>query len=179
MQLMLLLGASIVTLLALCAAAPTPQESGAPPLSPQTKRLAAWVGTWDAEVTMMGQTTKGTETCRLECGGYWLVTEHSGSFMGMPFQGKGLTGWDASKDAYSGVWVDSSGRSMSHYANGRFAEDGKSYVARVEGAAMDGSPATFEYVSTFVDARTRTFEIFQVDGKKRELHMRIRYTKKA
>ncbi|MCE9595498.1 MAG: DUF1579 domain-containing protein [Planctomycetes bacterium] len=179
MQLVLLLGASIATVLVLCAAATTPQESGAPTVPLQAKRLEAWVGTWDAEVTMMGQTTKGTETCRIECGGHWLVTEHTGSFMGMPFQGKGLTGWDAAKGAYTGVWVDSSGGPMSYFVNGRFAADGKSFVAQVDGTAMDGKAASFEYLSTFPDARTRVFEIFRVDGEKRELQMRIRYSKRA
>jgi hypothetical protein len=54
------------------------------PLAPELKRLEAWVGTWDAEVSMMGQMSKGSEVCRIECGGNWLVTEHTGSFMGQP-----------------------------------------------------------------------------------------------
>src|SRR5262245_52857170 len=96
-----LMFATAVALVVFHAASPTKQqEAGAPPLPPETKRLEAWVGTWDAEVSMMGQITKGTEVCRLDCGGYWLVTEHTGTFMGQPFLGKGLTGYDAAKGAY-------------------------------------------------------------------------------
>ena len=86
---------------------------------------------------MMGQTEKGSEVCRLDCGGNWLITEFTGSFMGQPFQGKGFTGFDASKSAYSGVWIDSSGAPMSVYADGQFAKDGKSFKATVEGLGMD------------------------------------------
>lgn len=181
MQTVLLLGTLFSTLVVLRAASSVPKQEtpGAPALPPEVKRLEAWVGTWDAEVSMMGQTTRGTETCRIECGGWWLVTEHTGTMMGMPFQGKGLTGYDAAQEAYTGVWVDSSGGPMSHYTNGRFAADGKSFTAQVDGLGMDGKPARFEYLSTFPDARTRTFEIFQVDGDKRELQMRIRYTKRG
>ncbi len=176
-----LLVATLFSALLVLRASTTPcQDSpGAPPLPPEVKRLEAWVGTWDAEVTMMGQTTKGSETCRMECGGHWLITEHSGSFMGMPFQGKGITGYDASKGAYTGVWIDSSGGPMSSYANGQFAKDGKSFKAQVDALGMDGKPGRFEYVSTFPDARTRSFEIFQLDGAKRELQMSIRYMKRS
>jgi hypothetical protein len=179
MQLLLLFGTVLALLLVLCAASPAQQqEAGAPPLPPELKRLDAWVGTWDAEVSMMGQTSKGSETCRVECGGYWLVTEHTGSFMGQPFQGKGFTGWDAAQGAYVGTWIDSTGGPMSLIQNGQFSKDGKTFTAHVEGFGMDGKPARFEHVSTFADARTRTFEVFQVDGGKKELQMRIRYTKR-
>lgn len=174
-----LLFATIAALLVLHAASPsTKQEAGAPPLPPELKRLEAWVGTWEAEVSMMGQVTKGSEVCRLDCGGYWLVTEHTGTFMGQPFLGKGLTGYDAAKGAFSGVWVDSSGGPMSVFANGQFSKDGKTFTALVDGLGMDGKPARFEYLSTFPDARTRTFEIFQLDGGKKELQMKIRYSRR-
>ena len=180
MQLAFLIVTLIAMLLVLCAgSSAAQQESGAPPLPPETKRLDAWVGTWDAEVSMMGQTTQGSETCRIECGGYWLITEHTGSFMGTPFQGKGFTGYDATKGAYAGTWIDSAGSPMSVYSDGQFSKDGKTLTAHVDGVGMDGKPARFEYVWTFPDARTRTFEIFQLDGGKKELQMKIRYTKKS
>lgn len=89
--------------------------------------------------------------------------------MGMPFQGKGLSGYDATKGAYAGVWVDSSGGPLSYFANGHFSEDGTRFTALVEGAGMDGEPARYEYLTTFSGARTRTFEIFQLDGDQREI----------
>lgn len=180
MQIALLVGTLLSGFLVLRATSSPKQEApGAPTLAPELKRLEVWVGTWDAEVTMMGQTTKGSEVCRLECGGNWLISEFNGSLMGQPFQGKGFNGFDASKGAYSGVWIDSSGAPMSVYANGQFAKDGKSFKALVEGLGMDGKPGRFEYFSSFPDARTRTFEIFQLGDGKRELQMSIRYTKKG
>ena len=180
MNLAILVTILLALSLVLCAASPATQdEPPAPSLPPELKRLEAWAGTWDAEVSIAGQSARGSETCRIECGGHWLVTEHTGSLFGAPFQGKGFTGWDAGRGAYSGVWVDSTGGSMSVWANGRFSADGKEFRAEVDGAAMDGKPARFEYLSKFPDARTRTFEIFRIDGAKRELQMSIRYTKRS
>lgn len=179
MQFVLLVGTLLSTILVLCAASSSARQAspGAPTPPPEAKRLEAWVGTWDAEVSMMGQTSRGSEICRLECGGCWLITEHTGSMMGAPFQGKGFTGYDASTGAYSGAWIDSSGGPMSVFTNGQFSKDGKSFSAEVDALGMDGKPARFEYLSTFADARTRSFEIFQLAGEKKELQMRIRYTR--
>lgn len=180
MQFLLLIVFLLVPLVVLCSAHSTGEAAcAAPPLPQELARLAAWVGTWEAEVTLMGATSKGSETCRLECGGTWLATDFTGSFQGQPFLGKGLTGWDASKNAYAGVWVDSAGSPLSVFADGTFSPDGASFCAHVEGLGLDGKPARFEYLTTFPDARTRTFEIFQVDGGKRALQMKIRYTKRA
>jgi hypothetical protein len=179
MQLTLLLAVVLVLLSVFFATEPRAcQEPGAPPLPPELKRLGSWVGTWDAEVTMMGQTSKGSEVCRLECGGNWLITEHTGTFMGMPFQGKGFTGFDAAKQSFTGVWIDSSGGPMSHYVDGSFSADGKRFIAHVDGADMEGKPARYEYVSSFPDARTRTFEVFTLAGEERELQMSIRYARR-
>ncbi len=154
-------------------------EQAAPPAPPkEIGRLSAWLGTWDAEVEMMGATTAGTETCRMECGGNWLVTEFTGSFMGAPFQGKGFTGWDAARGAYSGVWIDSLGSPMSYWNDGAFSKDGKVFRSNVEGVGMDGAPARFEYRTTFESPRTRVFEIFQQGGEQNEPVMRVRYTKR-
>ena len=184
MQLVLLVGI-VSTVLVLCAASSSSSSSsrqespGAPPLAPELKRLELWVGQWDAEVTMMGQTVQGRETCRIDCGGRWLITEHESSFMGAPYLGKGFTGWDDSKQAYSGAWIDSSGGPMSVFANGQFSKDGKTFTSQVDALGMDGKPGRFEYVSTFPDAKKRSFEIFQIDGGKRELQMSIRYTRRG
>ena len=179
MQLAIAIATALTAVLALHAASSQPRQKAPDQAAPEKKRLEAWVGTWDAEVSMMGETSQGTETCRLACGGHWLVTEHEGSFMGQPYQGKGFTGHDAAKGAYAGVWIDSTGGPMSVHTDGRFSPDGKTFTAHVDGLGRDGKPARFEYVSTFPDARTRTFEIFRLAGSSKELQMGIKYTKRG
>jgi hypothetical protein len=153
-----------------------PQTAPTPPA--EIGRLSAWLGTWNAEIEMMGAKSTGTETCRMECNGYWLVTEFSGSFMGAPFQGRGFTGWDPVRGAYQGVWIDSTGSPMSYWTDGAFSKDGKVFRSNVEATDMDGKSARFEYRTTFESVNVRVFEIFQLGGEKQELVMRVRYTRK-
>jgi hypothetical protein len=179
MQTILLLSALVSVTLVLYSRS-AGREEQAPPAAPpppkELEALKAWVGEWDAEVEMMGAVSKGKETCRIECGGNWLVTEHTGTFQGAPFQGKGLTGWDPAKQAYVGVWVDSTGGPMSYFQDGQLSKDGRTFSSHVEGAGMDGAPARFEYRTTFSGA-TRVFEIFVV-GAGNEPMMRVKYTRK-
>lgn len=179
-------GSAVLALTVVCALAAAPAQENAaqagahaPALPPELAKLQAWTGTWDAEVSLMGQTSTGTEVCRMDVGGYWLATEFTGTFLGAPFHGRGYTGWDAAKSRYSGVWVDSSGGPMSVFATGTFSKDGKTFTALVDGVGPDGKPMKCEHVTTFPDAKTRVFEIHDVGGAKRELQMRITYTKRA
>jgi hypothetical protein len=157
----------------------TSQEPSAPPgPSAEHKKLEAWVGSWDAEVEMMGQTSKGVETCRMGLGGFWLLTDFDGSFMGAPFLGHGMTGFDPAKGKTVVVWADSSGSPLT-LGEGAFDQSGKKFVAQASGVDMRGQPARYKQVTTFDGATKRTFEIFQLaDGGKEELALRIRYSRR-
>jgi len=89
------------------------RSQGFKPAAPnaQQQHLARLAGTWDAKVSItMGVggtvTSTGTETNALVCGDKWLTTEFHSDLMGLPFEGHGLIGWDAAKNAFVGVWVD-------------------------------------------------------------------------
>ncbi len=163
----------------LIALASSQESSGAPGgPGPDHAHLDAWVGTWDAEVEMMGQNSKGTETCRRALGDFWLVTDFDGSFLGAPYQGHGLTGLDAAGELLS-IWADSTGGPAS-IARGRFSPDGQRFVAESQGVDMSGQPARFRHVTTFASRDARTFEIFQLaEGGREELALRIRYTRRG
>ncbi len=152
---------------------------GAPPgPGPEHAQLAAWVGTWNAEVECMGQVSKGVETCRMGLGGFWLLTDFEGEFMGAPFSGHGMTGFDPAKGKLVALWADSMGSPLS-LAEGELDAAGKRFVATAEGLGMDGHPGRFEHVTTFEGRDRRTFEIVQLrDGGAREVAMRIRYTRR-
>ncbi len=153
-------------------APPAPPSPG-----PEVEQLARSVGTWDAEVTILGHTSKGVETCRMAAGGFWLVTDFEGSFMGAPYFGHGLTGFDPVKRTIVGVWVDSMGGPWTTIA-GAFTKDGKRLEAEADGIGPDGQPARSRHVTEFA-GNERTFRIFQAgpDGKEAEM-MKIRYTRR-
>jgi hypothetical protein len=70
--------------------------------------LEAFVGTWDAEVTIRPGpgaepvNQKGVSTNRL-IAGKWLVIDYRADG---GFQGQGIYGWDPARDCYTGAWVD-------------------------------------------------------------------------
>ncbi len=157
------------------------EGAGAPPApsrAPELDRIAQSVGTWDAEVSLMGQTAKGVETCRMGVGGLWLVTEFEGEMMGAPFEGHGLTGFDAAKGKVVGMWVDSMGGPWTTM-EGTFSKDGKTLTSTANGFDEAGKPSVSRHVVEF-GKDERTFRVFQAgpDGKEEVEVMSIRYTRR-
>lgn len=81
----------------------------------QHKELAKCDGNWKAAVThwMMpgseGMKSDGTCTNKMIMGGRYQLTEFKGNFMGMPFEGMGILGYDNAKKVFNNSWVDNMG----------------------------------------------------------------------
>ena len=153
---------------------------GVPPRpAPEMEFLKPFAGAWEAEVEMMGQAWKGTETCVLDVGGFWLVVDFEGTFMGAPYRGHGLYGFDGAKQKITGVWVDSMGGPMT-LIEGPFSKDRKTFTGLANGVHMSGKPARYKHVHEIRSPKERTFRLLQVqeDGKE-ELQMKITYRKRA
>ncbi|MEZ6037526.1 MAG: DUF1579 domain-containing protein [Planctomycetota bacterium] len=165
-------------------AAATVAQEEMPKPGPEHEKLAASAGTWDA--TMVSQapdgtemTTKGVSVQKMTLGGFWLVDDFSADFMGMPFTGHGMTGYDPIKGKYVATWMDS----MSPFLmlmEGNYDATGKVLTMTGNGVGMDGQPAKYRNVSTFVDADTTTFEMYVTgaDGKEAKM-MTITYKRRA
>lgn len=80
---------------------------------PQHDVLKKMAGKFTAETSMMmapgapPQTGKGEETNDMVLDGRFLNTEYTGEFMGAPFKGMGVTGYDTVKKKYVMGWIDS------------------------------------------------------------------------
>ncbi|HEX5221729.1 MAG TPA: DUF1579 domain-containing protein [Verrucomicrobiae bacterium] len=76
------------------------------------KALEPFVGEWNAEVKAWmapGQPpteSKGTAKATWILDGRYVQEEFSGDFMGQPFRGMSLTGYDNVRGKYRGVWID-------------------------------------------------------------------------
>lgn len=76
------------------------------------KKLDAFAGTWDTKVTFWmapgadPMTMEGTSETRWIMGGRHLEQKFTGSFMGMPYEGTGFTGYDNVKKQYWSTWMD-------------------------------------------------------------------------
>lgn len=82
------------------------------------RKLDAFAGAWNAKVSMwMAPGTEpavmeGTSEARWVMGGRYLEQRFTGSFMGMPFEGLGYTGYDNVKKQYWGTWMDNMSTAM-------------------------------------------------------------------
>jgi len=92
--------------------------------------LAKAAGDWKVDVKMrMDPTAEAVDTpaeanSKMILGGRYLVEEYKSSFMGMPFEGMLIQGYDNLTDEYFSIWLDS----MSTWplvARGKRQEDGK------------------------------------------------------
>ena len=98
------------------------QEAGTP--GPAHKALDPLVGEWSAEVKLWmapgapPNITKGTAKSTWILGGWFVQQEFNGEFMGKPFRGIGMTGYDNMKKKYSSLWMDD-------VSTGMFTSEGK------------------------------------------------------
>jgi hypothetical protein len=161
-------------------------QQGMPPLpkpGPEHEVLKADVGVWDAVVETFaapGQppsTSKGVETNAL-MGGMWVVTEFKGDMMGMPFEGRGVTGYDAVKKKYVGTWVDTMSVGIAH-AEFTYDAATKTMSGTMAGPDMTGTMVKMRETIVYKDANTRVFTLFSPapDGKEAPI-MRITYTRR-
>jgi hypothetical protein len=104
----------------------TSQDPPAPPApqQPAPQKEHEWLqqlaGEWetDGEAVMEeGKEplkVKGSASSRM-IGGWWLVLENRGEFMGNPFTGILTVGFDPAKKSYLGTWIDSNSSHLWHY----------------------------------------------------------------
>jgi len=99
---------------------------------PAHERFQKLVGKWDIvmKVSMGGPgaapiETTGESEFRLILGGRFLVEEVTGSMMGMPFEGMGITGYDNYKNLYESTWVDGMNTHMLRMSGSVDHETGK------------------------------------------------------
>lgn len=95
------------------------------------KKLDPFIGTWDTKVTSWMQpgappeTTTGVSTNSWALGGRYVEQRFTGTFMGEPFHGIGYTGYDNTKKAYVGTWMDNASTSVM-MTTGKVDPSGKS-----------------------------------------------------
>jgi hypothetical protein len=157
-----------------------------PPLpkpGPEHDVLKAEEGNWDAVVESWMEpgkpptTSKGTETNTL-LGGLWLVTDFKGDFMGAPFLGHGVMGWDQNKKKYVSTWVDSMSTGPST-GEATYDAGTKTLAGWMEGPDLSGKVMKMKQTCVLKDADTRIFTMSNVgaDGKESPA-MRITYKRR-
>jgi hypothetical protein len=163
-------------------------QSQEAPEFPKPVRQHEWLGQlageWESDVTlhMPGQEpvkSQGTELVR-QVGGFWIVGENRGEFMGQPFTGLLTLGYDADKNQFVGSWVDSVCGFLWKY-EGQLDEETNTLTLETQGPcpAGDGTVSNFKEVLQLKskDHKVFTSSVQAEDGTWTKM-MHIEYRRK-
>ncbi|HUF89802.1 MAG TPA: DUF1579 domain-containing protein [Gemmatimonadota bacterium] len=144
------------------------------------QQLAQGAGEWNHELTFWmepgaaPQQATGTSTMESILGGRYLVETMTGTMMGMPFEGRGMYGYDNAKAQYHMSWIDNMGTGL---MTGWGAPEGNKVT--YSGTFVDpasGEDKPFRTVVTEVDPDHMIMEMYvpEPDGsgefKNMEIH---------
>jgi Protein of unknown function (DUF1579) len=150
------------------------------------KMLAKGAGTWNADMTMwmtngeppMKMTATSVNTMVLN--GAYQQSKHTGTMMGMPFEGMSTTGYDNVKKEYFSTWIDNMGTGLM-VMTGNWDNSTKSLTLSGKMKnPVNGMECTEREVFTFPDDNHQTLEMYGPDRKtgKEFKMMEIKYTRK-
>ena len=148
------------------------------------KKLDGMVGTWDVTVKSWmapGQPpmeSTGTAVNAWILGGRWMEEKFTGTFMGMPFEGRGFTGYDNIKKQYVGTWMDNMSTAVM-VSSGKGGSGNTYEFTSTMDDMMTGKPQMITEKVTFTDADHHTMEMWGPgpDGKVYK-SMEITYSRK-
>ena len=128
--------------------------------------LAKKAGEWKIVTKMWMQPdtppmeSTGSGTVEMVLGGRYLMEKMSGTAMGMPFEGMGITGYDNMTGVVTMVWYDNMG-TMTLIATGEYEKPG--LPVGVSGTMLDpmsGMEVKVRMVTTIISDDASKFEYF-------------------
>mgnify|MGYP000002783819 CR=1 FL=1 len=153
----------------------------------QHKRLVAMAGAWNVagkfwdprNAAAPPTEMKGTAEVKAVMDGRYVHEEFSGDFMGMPFRGVGVTGYDNTRGKYISTWFDNMGTTII-YMTGSYDDAARVYT--YEGQypdPMTGKDKPMRIVMKVVDDNKHVSEFFDpAPGGKWTKTMELSYTRK-
>jgi hypothetical protein len=149
------------------------------------EKLKATEGSWNTvtkqwhDPASQPTETKGTCERKWIMDGRFLEEHYTGDFMGMPFHGMGIVGYDNVQKKYVTSWIDNMGTGIL-LSTGTCDESGKIFNYTGELAdPMTGKMQKMRSVMKIVDDKTHVFEIYGPGEEGKEFKMlEITHTKK-
>lgn len=148
------------------------------------KALDHMIGTWDAKVTLWEAPGAQPHVSTATGESHWILGNRyvqenvTGTFMGMPFQGIGISGYDNAKKQYFNTWFDNFGTGVMTSVGAM--PDAKTFTFKTSATdPMTGKDMPGESRVTITDADHHTMESYGPgpDGKMFKM-MQIDYTRK-
>ena len=153
---------------------------------PQHTLLAKSNGEWVGETTMWmapdAPPVKATSTAvnKMIMGGRYQQTTFKGNFMGQPFEGTSITGYDNAKKLFTNTWIDNMSTGTM-YMEGPWDEATKTMT--LKGRMINpanGIECEMREVYKLIDDNTQIMEMYGPDMKtgKEYKNMEIKFTRK-
>ncbi len=151
------------------------------------KLMSSWSGTWDGEVSMWHapgappEISKSTAVNKMVMGGKYQVSNHTGSMMGMPFEGMSTLAYDNAKKVFISTWIDNMGTGLMKM-EGTWDDASKSRTMTgkcVDPGAGTGREMDVKEIFKILDDKHQVMEMYGPgpDGKEYKM-MEIKMTKK-
>ena len=145
--------------------------------------LAEQAGEWRYVVTIWEgpgaepTVLDGVSVKTMIMGGRFLEEELNGEFMGRPFRGFGITGFDNVTGEYVAVWLDNMSTGIHWYTGQEDARGVRTYKSTVNDPSS-GKEIEMKSIGRTIDRNHHTFESFMTlpDGDE-FLNMRVEYTR--
>jgi hypothetical protein len=147
---------------------------------PHHESLEQMVGNWKTITkTWQGpgdpQVSEGKTVNKAVLGGRFIEMTYKGDYMGQPFEGFGLTGYDNQAKKVVTVWADTMSTAMT-LSRGTLDTSGK--VITMEGTYANpetGKDEPYRTVTRIVDNNKHLFEMYTFHGGKELKEMEITY----
>ena len=158
------------------------QEAMTP--GPQHEKLAAMAGEWDLEVTMWMEPgaepmkLPSTASRRMTFGGRHLEEEVSGEFMGSPFLGRAVTGYDNASGKWWTTWIDNQSTGLMVGEGDWDEETNTLTIVSTTTDPMTGEKRRVEGKSTIHSADHEVHEMWEEHDGQRFKSMEIVYHRK-
>lgn len=149
---------------------------------PNHAMLAKMVGEWKTEITswmapdMPPTVTEGKSVCESIMDGRYFKTKETASFMGMPFEGSSISGYDNATDKFFSFWIDNMGTGVM-MTEGTYDEATETFTYTGSGVGITGEYKVREIIHN-IDNDNSMFTMYMEEGGNPEMKMmEIKYTR--
>jgi len=144
--------------------------------------LAKSVGEWKTEIkswmdpSMPPTVTEGKSVCESMLGGRFFHSKETANFMGMPFEGSSISGYDNATKKFFSYWVDnmSTGGMV---LEGSYDEATKTFTYAGSGMSFTGAYKVREIIQYINDDESMFTMYMEESGKPEMKMMEIKYTR--
>jgi len=150
---------------------------------PMHEMMAKTTGEWNVNTKFWmdpagePMETEGKATVEMILGGRYMKSTHTGTMMGMPFEGINLQGYDNASGEFTAIWIDNMGTGIS-VSKGKYDEATNSI--NFEGSMFDPmkkEDMNFRQVVKIIDDNHHLFEMYMNYNGQQFKSMVVEYTR--